>query len=101
MTLQKILKESQRMLLRSLEAYYGGRRHPISGELRTLISSCRILLVLSQGCQYLWRTVAGTVDGEADANLTGIGEALIHHAAVVQIWQIPGPADEEVNPNTP
>jgi hypothetical protein len=45
--------------------------------------------------------VAGTVDEEADANLTGIGEALIQHAAVVQIWQIPGPADEEVNPNTP
>jgi hypothetical protein len=48
MTLQKMLKESQRMLLRSLEAYYGGRRHPISGELPTLISSSRILLVLSK-----------------------------------------------------
>ena len=46
-------------------------------------------------------TAAGTVDGKLMPPLTGIGEALIHHAAVVQIWQTPGPADEELNPYIP
>jgi hypothetical protein len=94
MKLQKILEESWKVLLQSLEAFLTAERFRSDVSIQ-LWGLCLNLYLHPAFClsshrmptNIYVRQQPAQSTGKLMPPLTGIGEVSIHHAAVVQIWQ--------------